>query len=455
MKSTADKPILPIDQDLERAILGAILLDNSCFLQVAERISSDDFGLDSHRRIFRALQELHDAGKPLDYYTLCTVLGDRGELEFCGGVAYVTDLVDITRFPRLRNVSHYLDRLLDLSARRTIIYAADSAIQRASDSSGAGDVAGELQERLNRVTARAQASSCVPVAEVVADVAGRLVSQHYSPQDFIGLPTGIHDLDRLTSGLVDGENIVIAADPGGGKTSFALNVAELNCRNDVPVQIFSLEMTKESLLLRLASGLTSINHLKFRNGGRMSIEELDSALEGLNKIKGWPLWIDDSSGLTPRELYARGRMQVAKGAKLIIVDFLQRIVSSGDTLDERITAASQAVTQLAKDSKRPVLNLSQLSRRKDRRGQKPELDDLRGSGTIEQDAHAAIFLWIEQVVNDSGIKEFTGNDALLLRKNRNGPTGEIPAHYDSKIMKWGEPRGESYLYQDGKGASGE
>lgn len=448
MTKTADKSTNPVSQELEQSILACILLDLSggCFLQASQRITPEDFGLDTHVKIYRAMQAIVDVGKPIDYYTLVARLQDVGELESCG-IGYVTDLSSNTAgHIRLKNIDHYLDRLLEYSGRRTIIRAADSAMQRAADGDGVGDVSGELQERLNRITARAQAQTCVPVSAIVQEVATKLVQQNQSKQDFIGLPTGIRRLDRLLSGLVAGEYIVVAADPGGGKTSFALNVTEINCLDDNPVQFFSLEMRRDPLVLRLGSGLTGINHLKFRNGSWMSEDELDRACQAFENIKGWPLWIDDSGGLAPRELYARGRMQVAKGAKLIVVDYLQKIAAPGDSGYERATLASEAVRQLAKDTAVPVLCISQLSRRKDRASQKPELFDLRDSGAIEQDAHAVIMLWRPKE-NDN----FTGKDALLVRKNRSGPVGEIAAKYESGTMKWTQD--DSDLYADGKAAS--
>ncbi len=446
---TVDKSTMPVSQELEQSILACILLDPSgqCFLQASQRITPDDFGLDSHVKIYRAMEHLTDSGKAIDYLTLTARLQDVGELENCG-LGYVTDLANGVGRIRLKNISHYIDRLLDYSARRTIIYAANSAMERAIDSPEAGDIAGELQERLRCITARSQAETCVHVSTIAQNVAAKLVQQNQSKQDFIGLPTGIRRLDRLLSGLVAGEYIVVAADPGGGKTSFALNVTEVNCLEDNPVQFFSLEMRRDSLALRLGSGLTGINHLKFRNGSWLNEDELDRACQAFQNIKGWPLWIDDSGGLTPRELYARGRMQVAKGAKLIVVDYLQKIAAKGDSGYERATLASEAVRQLAKDTAVPVLCISQLSRRKDRASQKPELFDLRDSGAIEQDAHAVIMLWRPKEQDN-----FTGKDAFLLRKNRSGPVGEIAARYEPSTMKWTQD--DSDLYDDGRAAAGQ
>lgn len=420
------EPTLPQNENTERAVLACILLDSagSCYLQAAQSLTVDDFGYDSHRRIFSAMLELGEDSKPIDYTTLYEVLDARKEIQTVG-LGYLTDLADISKNIRLQNISPYITTLREFSARRRILITADNTVRKAYDGAEAAELLGELQDQISLLTQRSQEKNCVPVSVVAKEVAQRLIHQHDNPQDCIGLPTGLPELDRSLSGLVNGENIVIAADPGMGKTSIALNITQENCTRDNPVQFFSLEMKRDSLLLRLASGLTGINHLHFRNPAWMSKDDMGRALNAIAEIGKWPLWIDDSGGLTPRELYARGRMQAAKGAKLIIVDFLQKLISPGASLYERVTNSSEAVRSLAKDTDVPVLNLSQLSRRKERTGQKPELHDLRDSGAIEQDAHAVIMLWSD---NDG--------DVLLVRKNRSGPLGEIRARYEKKIMKW-------------------
>lgn len=441
---------MPIHPETERLVLGCIVLDNSgeCYLQAAGRLEPDDFGLDSHRRIFRAMGELTEEKKPIEYVSLCEKLIEKGELEMCGGIAYVTDLVDPFKCPRLKNIDHYLSSLLEYSSKRKMIRLSDGAMHRLYNMESSGDVAGELQQSLDTITQRAQSKTCVPASQIGPEVAQRLIRQHDQDEDFIGLPTGIGKLDRLLSGLVAGENVVVAADTGAGKTSFALNVAEVNCLRDNPVHFFSLEMKRDALFLRLAAGLSGINHLKFRNGAWMSNEELERAMQTITTVMKWPLWIDDSGGLTPRELYARGRMQVAKGAKLIIVDYLQKIAAPGKSLYERVTNASEAVRVLAKEASVPVLNLSQLSRpEKGAKRRKPTMHDLRESGAIEQDAHSVILLWREESENASGEPYFTENDLVIVGKNRNGPTGEIKAKYNRQVMKWTQDDTDLY---DGK-----
>lgn len=452
MNKKAEKN-MPVSEELERSILACILLDTEgdCYLQASQRITAEDFGLDSSKRIFRAMQHLVENAKAIDYFTLAGRLQDTQEIDQCGGVGYVTDLAGKGLYPRLKNIGHYLDNLLEYSSRRTIIYAATAAIDRAYEADKSGDVAGELQQSLDLVTQRAQSQTCVPASVIGPVVAQQLVWQNQQGMDFIGLPTGIRKLDRLISGLVAKEDVVVAADTGAGKTSFALNVTEINCLDDNPVQFFSLEMGKESLYLRLAASLANINHLKLRNGSWLQDDELDLAMQAITQIMKWPLWIDDTGGLTPRELYARGRMQVAKGAKLIIVDYLQKIAAPGKSLYERVTNASEAVRVLAKESGVPVLNLSQLSRpEKGAKKRKPTMHDLRESGAIEQDAHSVILLWREESENSSGEPYFTENDLIIVGKNRNGPTGEIRAKYNRQIMKWVQD--DSDLY-DGKASA--
>lgn len=444
---------LPGNPDVERTILGAICLDNrtpnGCFMQAQQRITLDDFSLDSHKRIFRAMESLAAAKKPIEYTTLCDQLLASKEIESVGGVAYVTSLADQSYAIRLANIENYLEILIRVSSQRKIVLACTSAITQAYESEQPGEILGGLQENIDVITERNQGDACVHVSQLIDPLSEELVRRYEDAKDFIGLPTGIGRLNWALGGLVKGENIVVAGDTGGGKTAFALNVAEINCRKDNPVQFFSFELSKEELVLRLAAKRAGVSQIKLRNTRSMELNDMQLIIAEMQEIRRWPLWIDDSAGIGPREFYARGRMQAAKGSKLFVVDYLQKLAARapGQTTREQVNTASEAIRSLAKDTAVPVLNLSQLARfEKAAQMRKPTMHDLKESGNIEQDAHVVLLLW-RAMEKQNNKFTYTGEDSLIIGKNRNGPTMEIPVYYEGALMHWRERETEVADYK--------
>lgn len=430
---------MPANIDAEKAILGSILLDsrtpNECLLQATMQLKHGDFSLDSHRRIYKAMLELGEREKPIDFVTVPQQVGDVASI---GGESYITSLTD--GLPRLKNIESYCAIVIRASQQRQLIHAAQAATQEALEQSDPGEVTGRLQAHLDSITSREQSRNCVHVSQIGPEMCRRLIAEHDAPGTTIGLPTGIGRLDYALGGLVRGENIVVAGYTGGGKTAFALNIVEHNCPNDIPVTFYSFEMDREALLLRLAAKRRGIPQIKVRTKS-ISRDELMVLMEEIVEIQRWPLWIDDRTRMTPRELYASARMQAARGARLFVTDHLHIFVDScaGHTLREQVNTASATIRAMAKDSNVPVLNLCQLSRPEDKRTpQKPTMYHLKESGSLEQDAHNVILLWREK---DDDLAEnggYTGNDAIILGKNRSGPTLEIAARYDGPLMAWQE-----------------
>jgi replicative DNA helicase len=438
---------IPINEEAERMILASICLDerkpNECFMQAAALMVPEDFGLDSHRRIFRAMDRLHKQEKPIEYVTLCQELDDNKEVEACGGSAYITGLCDkLGGWPRIKNIEQYIQLVHKAANQRAIIHASQSALVKAYEREAPGEIIGELTQELETITQRAQRNACVPVANLIDPLCHRLMQQQQAGGRFIGLPTPIGRLNWAMGGLARKELTVVAGDTGTGKTAFALNITEHNCIRDNPVHWFSMEMDSESLLLRLAASRTGINHIRIRNTGNLSMDEVCLVIAALDEIKRWPLWIDDTGGLTVREMYARGRMQAARGVKLIVSDYLQKLKAPGLTTREQVNVASECTRQLAKSGNVPVLSLSQLARfektSKDSHLRKPGMHDLKESGNIEQDAHNVLLLWREQKRDDEGRLFYTGNDAVIIGKNRNGPCFEVAVKYEPQIMVWCE-----------------
>jgi replicative DNA helicase len=432
----------PYSEETERTILGAILLDsrqpNECLLQAVDKISAGDFFLDSHRQIFNAFLEICKDEKPLDSEILIEFAVRTGLDKKIGGIDYLTDLG--RHSIRLKNIQHYCETLKKYSAQRQLINASEVAIRQAYDLDDPGEISAQLQAHIDSVTSRIQLQNCVHVSQIGPALCRQMIEDFDKGGDTVGLPTGIGRLDRAIGGLAEGENIVIAAYTGGGKTAFALNVVEVNCPRDIPVTVYSFELKRFDLLIRLAAKRCGIPQIRIRNKA-ISRAELTQLLDEIGEIQRWPLWIDDRSGMTAKEFYASVRMQAARGSRLGVVDYVQLLANNcpGFTVREKVNCASGAVKSAAKDSKMPILNLSQLSRPNEKAApRKPTIYDLKESGNIEQDAHSVILLYREFLVDDHDQAKPTGNDALILGKNRNGPTLEIAAEYDGPLMHWKE-----------------
>lgn len=441
MAHTLDRG-MPASIDAEKAILGAIFIDerqpNECLLQAINRIKVEDFSLDSHRRIYRAMLAVAEAEKPIDFVTVTEHLGEKKEIEAVGGVVYVTCLTD--GLPRYKNIESYCDILVKASAQRQIIHAAQRAVAEAYEQGDPGEITGKLQAEVDSITTREQGKNCVHVSQIGPPLCRQLIADFNERGSTIGLPSGIGRLDCALGGLVRGENICIAGYTGAGKTAFALNVVEKNCPNDVPVTFYSFEVDKETLLIRLACKRLGIPQIKIRNK-TISYDDTLRIIAEIQEIQRWPFWIDDRSFLTPRELYASARMQAAKGARLFVTDHLHLFAANckGHSIREQCNEASATIRAMGKDSRVPVLNLCQLSRPEDKRTpRKPVLYDLKESGNIENDSHSVVMLWCEMTENQDGHLEKTGRDAILLRKNRSGPLIEIAAKFNGELMYWEE-----------------
>ncbi len=437
--------ILPSDPALERSILGAIIWRggnqfNPCLLEAAEILKVDDFSLDSHQKIFRVILELGTKEIPITYQSIHDALKERGEVENVGGVPYVTDLTNSSIGP-VSTIRHYCDSLIKIANKRKMLYALEAATQQAYEyGSDPGDIAATIQENFSAIVDRQQSKNCQHVSKFAPALCRQLVADFNESGSTIGLPSGIGRLDCALGGLVRGENICVAGYTGTGKTAFALNVVEKNCSNDIPATFYSFEVDRDTLLIRLACKRLGIPQIKIRNK-TLSQDELFRIIEEITEIQRWPLWIDDRSILTPRELYASARMQAAKGSKLFVTDHLHLFAANckGHSIREQCNEASATIRAMGKDSRVPVLNLCQLSRPEDKRTpHKPTLYDLKESGNIENDSHTVVMFWCETVESSDGRIEKTGKDAILIRKNRSGPLLEIAAHFNGELMYWEE-----------------
>ncbi len=438
---------LPASLDAERSILGAILLDNFAYNQAAESLRPDDFSLDSHRRIYSRMMELSETSRPIDLITLTEELGRHKEVEAVGGVAYITSLTD--GVPRRPNIEHYVLIVKDKAMLRGLIHAANGAIARALDQSETADeVLDAAETSIFRLSDDRLGRGFMGVSEIVRESFGPqgIDALYERGQRITGLATHYEDLDGITSGLQSSDLVILAARPGMGKTAFALNIAENAAVEDGKVVgVFSLEMSREALLLRLLCSQARVDSHKLRQGflGREDCEKITAASSSLGESK---LYIDDTPALSLHEMRAKARrlQQSQQHLDLIVVDYLQLMaaapVGGGRRYENRtqeVSAISRGLKALAKELRIPVLALSQLSRAPESRGgdHRPQLSDLRESGSIEQDADVVMFIFREEVYNRDN-PDLEGQAELIIAKQRNGPTGKIDLAFLKRFTRF-------------------
>jgi replicative DNA helicase len=422
---------LPANVEAERSILGAVLLDNLAYNQAAEHLKPEDFLLDSHRRIYSRMTDLADTSRSIDLITLAEELGRHGELESIGGVAYISGLLD--GVPDRPSIEHYIKIVRDKALLRGLINAATAAIARASEQSDpAEEILNDAEAQIFQLSEKRIGRGFMGVQEIIKESFGSIDALLQRGRRITGLETHYADLDEKTSGLQKADLIIIAGRPSMGKTSFAMNIAENSAIEDAKtIAIFSLEMSKEALLQRMLCSVARVDAHKFRTGSLWQ-DDMRKIAQAVEKLGQAPIFIDDSPGITVSEMRAKARRLLqSKGAlDLIVVDYLQLMSGGGKRYENRtqeVSAISRGLKGLAKELKVPVIALSQLSRAPESRGagdHRPQLADLRESGSIEQDADVVAFIFREEVYKPDD-PELDGVAELIIRKQRNGPTGTV------------------------------
>jgi replicative DNA helicase len=440
---------LPANIDAEKTILGAILLDNAAHSEAAERIEPDDFSLDSHRRIFMRMSELMDAQRAVDIVTLSHELARYKEIEAVGGVAYLASLTE--GLPRRPVIEEYIRIVKDKSLLRKLMLICSSAIARAADQSE--DAIGVLdvtESQLLEVSEKGLAQGLESLDKIVANSFGTIDNLYKQSREVTGLATDFTDLDRLTSGLQKDELIIIAARPSMGKTALAINIAQNAAVNhNSIVAIFSLEMSKESLLRRMLASQAWVDQQMLQKGF-LGQEEHGKLQKALGELVDSHIFIDDSASISLAEMRAKARRlrQNAGGLDLVVVDYLQlmsaTLPSGGrkgyENRTQEVSAISRGLKALAKELHVPVLALSQLSRASERRGEdkRPMLSDLRESGSIEQDADVVAFIHREAYYNrDEEMSEADkAKSEIIVAKQRNGPTDTVYLNWLGKFTRF-------------------
>jgi replicative DNA helicase len=418
-----ERPV-PQNPEAERSVLGAILLDNHMLDVALDKLKPEDFFQDNHQRIFARIIELSEEHQAIDLVTLVNRLQRNGELEAVGGAAYISQLED--GVPRISNVDHYATIVKEKAVLRRLIHASHNILQQAMEANEDADaILDQAESTLFEIAENRVRAGLTGMGELVRDSYDRLSRLFDGGQRITGVSTGYSQLDDLTSGFQPSDLIVVAARPSVGKTAFALNLASnVGIRNALPVAIFSLEMSKASLLLRLLSDQARIDAHKFRTG-QLPREDRAKITDSLRFLSEVPLWIDDSGATTVIEMGAKcRRMKRDKGLSLVIIDYLQLVSARGrfNTRNEEVASVTRGLKAMAKDLDVPVVVLSQLTRAPEKENRGPVLSDLRDSGAIEQDADVVMFLHRPNMFKKDATPEERGETELNIAKQRNGPT---------------------------------
>ncbi|MCI0571990.1 MAG: replicative DNA helicase [Myxococcaceae bacterium] len=438
------------DLAAERAVLAAVLADNTLMDPVAEVLVPEDFASPAHQQIFEAARALDMNQRRVDHLTLAEELKTRGQLAAVGGPAYLMSLDQ--GLPLAANARQYAELVKDKAVRRRLVNAAREIIDLASQETGQTDViVDEAERKIFHIAEKKREGDLLPVRELMEKTLDLLDKMKMASTGVTGLSTGYIDLDHQLTGFHAGELLILAARPGIGKTSLAMNIA-LHCalKENKAAAIFSLEMPSEQLLMRLMSSSARVDMKKLR-GGRLTANDEEKFQEVAGALFNAPVYIDDTGALSPFDLRAKCRRLKQKGVDLglVVVDYLQLMSLKGKTESRQLEVSeiSRSLKTLAKELGVPILALSQLSRKvEERKGGKPMLSDLRESGSIEQDADVVMFIHREDQGGDEdgGGRSSTAIPVeLIVAKQRNGPVGSIDLIFLAEFTRFeSRARGE-------------
>jgi len=432
---------LPHNLEAEKSVLGAILINNTTFNQAAEVVDSLDFFRDAHRRIWEKMVALTDRSEPVDVVTLKDELTRSGELDEVGGPAYISALTD--GVPRSANVEYYAKIVKEKSTLRRLIQASNDVLVRAYDAEeDADNLLDEAERAIFQIADNRMRAGFIRVGELV-DSGYQLIEQLQQHKGLVtGVPSGFVDLDEMTSGFQKSDLVIVAARPAMGKTSFVLNMAlHAGIEAGKTVGIFSLEMSKEQLFMRMLTAEARVDQHRFR-GGFLGEQDYARLVDAFARLHDAKVYIDDTPSVGILEMRAKTRrLKLEHGLDMIVVDYLQLMQGRGrfDNRQQELAQISRSLKILAKELSIPIIALSQLSRAPETRGDhRPQLSDLRESGALEQDADVVMFIFREDMYQQDGDRrpEAEGTAEIIIGKQRNGPTGTVRLAFLKQYTKF-------------------
>ncbi|HBS91330.1 MAG TPA: replicative DNA helicase [Erysipelotrichaceae bacterium] len=429
---------LPHSIEAEQSLLGAMLIYPSAIKTASESgLTSEDFFMQAHSRIFQAMLDLADSGKPVDATSLVTRLNDSQQLSSIGGADYILQIADNS--VSSANVKYYAEMIQDKSYLRNLILTAQKIAEEGfTASTDLDDVMDLAEKQILDVTRNRRSSDFRNSREVVSVVMDNITKMSTLKSNVTGLKTAYRELDKTTNGLQRGDLIILAARPSMGKTAFALNLATQVARhNKLPVAIFSLEMPAEQLIQRMLSATSQVPGNQLRTG-YLNNNEWNMLNEAATELKTMPIYIDDTPSIRVAEIFSKCRkLRTEHGLGLVLIDYIQLISGSSKNSDNRqqeVSEISRGLKALAREMKVPVIALSQLSRLVERREDKrPMLSDLRESGALEQDADIVMFLYRDDYYQKEKTEEKQEKVEVDIAKHRNGPTRKIELAFDRSI----------------------
>ena len=432
---------LPANLDAERFVLGSILLNQDAYFQVAGTIEPEDFSLEKHRRIFARMKDLYARGEKIDRLTIADALMKMGQLESVDGLSYIVSLDD--GLPHIANLESYVRIVKDKSTLRRLIFSAQKIIDRCLIGEEEPDeiLAGAEETLVKLGEARAKEQRSSP-ATVVENFPGGINAFLDPSQRVSGLSTGFTKFDEMTGGMHGGELLILAARPSMGKTALALNIAQhvaTHPKIRKPVAVFSLEMSSASLLTRILCSAARVDQHKYR-AGYLNQDERRRLQVALADLTEAPLFMDDTAGVHLMDIHAKlRRLKAEHELSLVVIDYLQLMSSRGrsENRNQEVSAISRGLKLMAKELNVPFLVLSQLSRASETRvgDHKPQLSDLRDSGSIEQDADLVAFIFREEIYKRDR-EDIKGLADLIVAKQRNGPIGNVPLRFLGQFTRF-------------------
>ena len=437
----------PQNVEAEESLLSAVLVDNAMLYDIIEFLTPEDFYRSAHQKIFHSFMDLFEKNEPIDLITVTNQLKSKDQLEDIGGAAYLAGLIDTV--PLAVNAQHYARIVHEKSCLRRLIEKANNITRQCFEGRKELDeILDDAERSIFEISENKSRQAFFPLSDIIFKNIETLEEKQGNKSLVTGVPSGYKDIDRLTSGFQNSDLIILAARPSMGKTALALNIARnVAVDHNIPVAIFSLEMSKEQLSLRMLCSDARVDSSRVRSGF-FSMEDWTHLTEAAGVLSETPIFIDDSSAISVTEIRAKARrLKMDKHIGLIIIDYLQlmRTSKSLERRDLEISDMSRSLKALAKELDIPVIALSQLNRMLEQRNDKrPKLSDLRESGALEQDADVVAFIYRDEVYNTDEGNPHKGTAEIILAKQRNGPTGTAILTFLNAYTRF-----ENYIQSDG------